>query len=101
MALFPCPCCGYHTLAEERRWEICPICFWEDDPLQYDEPSYAGGANQEALERADATSRCLGRQSVGISLPSVHQSQMTREASLVTTDPPYVCTGVGKIMEPR
>lgn len=31
--MHPCPCCGYPTLAEARRWEICEVCFWEDDPL--------------------------------------------------------------------
>jgi hypothetical protein len=26
-----CPCCGFRTLSERRAWEICAICFWEDD----------------------------------------------------------------------
>ena len=52
MPLLPCPCCGYRTLREVRCWEICPICFWEDDPLQSDEPAYAGGANDESLDEA-------------------------------------------------
>jgi hypothetical protein len=26
-----CPCCGFATLTEEYSWEICPVCFWEDD----------------------------------------------------------------------
>ncbi len=26
-----CPCCGYKTLAERGGYEICPVCFWEDD----------------------------------------------------------------------
>jgi hypothetical protein len=28
---YACPCCGYVTLAERGGFEICPICFWEDD----------------------------------------------------------------------
>lgn len=28
---FTCPCCGYLTLSERTTWEICPVCFWEDD----------------------------------------------------------------------
>ena len=27
----PCPCCGNLTISEAAGWEICPVCFWEDD----------------------------------------------------------------------
>lgn len=27
----PCPCCGFLTLGERSNFEICPVCFWEDD----------------------------------------------------------------------
>ncbi|WP_079032275.1 CPCC family cysteine-rich protein [Streptomyces specialis] len=27
----PCPCCGFVTLSERGGYEICPVCFWEDD----------------------------------------------------------------------
>jgi hypothetical protein len=26
-----CPCCGYLTLTWRGEFEICPVCFWEDD----------------------------------------------------------------------
>jgi Cysteine-rich CPCC len=26
-----CPCCGCKTLDERGGFEICPVCFWEDD----------------------------------------------------------------------
>jgi len=26
-----CPCCGCLTLRERGGFEICPVCFWEDD----------------------------------------------------------------------
>lgn len=29
--MLACPCCGYNTLEERNMYEICPICFWEDD----------------------------------------------------------------------
>jgi hypothetical protein len=28
---FDCPCCGYPTLGERDCFDICPICWWEDD----------------------------------------------------------------------
>ncbi len=29
--LEPCPCCSYRTLEERGQYNICPVCFWEDD----------------------------------------------------------------------
>lgn len=26
-----CLCCGYRTLDERGAFDICPVCFWEDD----------------------------------------------------------------------
>ena len=28
---YRCPCCGYKTLDARGEYEICPVCFWEDD----------------------------------------------------------------------
>jgi hypothetical protein len=28
---FNCPCCGFPTLRERNGFEICVICWWEDD----------------------------------------------------------------------
>jgi len=28
-----CPCCGYLTLRERGGFEICPVCFWQDDDV--------------------------------------------------------------------
>lgn len=48
---FPCPCCGFFTLDEKPpgTYDICPLCGWEDDPVQHDDPTYRGGANHESL----------------------------------------------------
>jgi hypothetical protein len=29
--LFECFCCGYKTLTRRGEYEICPVCWWEDD----------------------------------------------------------------------
>jgi hypothetical protein len=29
--LEPCPCCDYRTLSGPGGYDICPVCFWEDD----------------------------------------------------------------------
>ncbi|MGW1071916.1 CPCC family cysteine-rich protein [Streptomyces sp. NPDC002537] len=49
---FPCPCCGHLTLGDIGGWEICPVCFWEDDPQQLRRPTMAGGANRVSLVQA-------------------------------------------------
>lgn len=51
---YTCPCCGYKTLDEEPpgTYEICLLCFWEDDPLPFDDPDYVGGANGISLRQA-------------------------------------------------
>lgn len=51
---YPCPCCGYKTLDEKPpgTYDICPICFWEDDPVQFSDPDYEGGANVVSLRQA-------------------------------------------------
>lgn len=41
-----CLCCGIGLVdAEEDSHDICPICGWEDDGIQADDPDYDGGPN--------------------------------------------------------
>lgn len=51
---YTCPCCGYKTLDEQPpgTYDICSICFWEDDAVQYNDPDYEGGANGVSLRMA-------------------------------------------------
>ncbi|MEH7454508.1 CPCC family cysteine-rich protein [Gottfriedia acidiceleris] len=51
---YTCPCCGYKTLDEEPpgTYDICSICFWEDDPVQFKDPEFEGGANIPSLRQA-------------------------------------------------
>ncbi len=49
---FKCPCCGYYTLGEEGVYDVCPVCFWEDDASQTRDPDMAGGANKVSLSQA-------------------------------------------------
>ena len=59
-ARFACPCCGCLTIEWDvddpppGTYVICEVCGWEDDPLQFSEPNYRGGANQESLNECRA-----------------------------------------------
>jgi hypothetical protein len=62
---YPCPCCGYLTLTTEPpgSYELCPVCYWEDDGIQFEDPTYEGGANKESLNAARANFRTFGASS--------------------------------------
>lgn len=47
-----CPVCGEHYFDEKGAYEICPICGWEDDPVQRKDPDFRGGANKCSLNDA-------------------------------------------------
>ena len=42
-----CPVCGAHEFEED--FELCPVCDWQHDRVQEDEPDLAGGANRPSL----------------------------------------------------
>lgn len=41
---YRCYCCGYYTLTDTSD-EICPVCWWQDDIPQREDPYYGGGPN--------------------------------------------------------
>lgn len=59
---FTCPCCGYKILTQQPpgTFEICAICFWEDDKYQYDNPSEKGGANEMSFKEAQENFLAFG-----------------------------------------
>ena len=67
--LLPCPCCKYKTLGTRGEYDICPVCFWEDDgasnPESFSGPNHItlgegrnnfnkyGACDEKALEHID------------------------------------------------
>jgi hypothetical protein len=46
-ARFDCPCCGYRTLDERAAYDICILCWWEDDGQgDGDADAVRGGPNR-------------------------------------------------------
>ncbi|MCI5058941.1 MAG: hypothetical protein MRY83_22700 [Flavobacteriales bacterium] len=44
-----CPVCGYLTLSERGIWEVCSICFWEDDGFDDSDADAISGPNHMSL----------------------------------------------------
>jgi len=64
---YPCLCCGYLTMVEPPgSFDICPICFWEDDYVQAKNPYYRGGANSESLIEAQVNFQTFGASNKGL-----------------------------------
>lgn len=58
---FACPCCGYKTLdGAPGYYEVCPVCYWEDDPLQTREPDSFAGSNHVSLNAARTNFAAFG-----------------------------------------
>ncbi|OKP73899.1 hypothetical protein A3842_21400 [Paenibacillus sp. P3E] len=48
--LYSCPCCEFKTLPTKGEYDICPVCFWEDDGNR--ELSYFSSPNHMTLAQA-------------------------------------------------
>ncbi|HVS93719.1 MAG TPA: CPCC family cysteine-rich protein [Mucilaginibacter sp.] len=59
---YRCICCGFFTLEEptDNSFQLCPVCFWEDDGVQSDDPDYEGGANEVSLNIAKINFKTFG-----------------------------------------
>jgi hypothetical protein len=59
---YRCPCCKFKTLHERGGYDICPVCFWEDDGQ--DEPDaerVLGGPNYNlSLRQAQENFKMIG-----------------------------------------
>jgi hypothetical protein len=48
--VYPCLGCGFLVLSEPvGSYGTCPVCGWEDDPVQAADSEYQGGANGISL----------------------------------------------------
>lgn len=53
-----CPCCGYRSLGQRGHYEICQICFWEDEGDSPLDPR--GGPNHMTLREARENFQRIG-----------------------------------------
>jgi len=77
---YPCPCCGYLVFTEPPgSFEICPICFWEDDVSQLAIPHDARRRKQAMLVGSPAQLSCLRRS--GAARCAVHSASVLSGSS--------------------
>ena len=57
---YPCACCSHYTIEVPGHSEICPVCFWQDDQHQAEQPDEACGPNTVSLHQAQLNYRLLG-----------------------------------------
>jgi len=55
-----CPCCDYYTLAQRASYEICPVCYWEDDGQDMDGLDVVSGPNHITLREGRANFASIG-----------------------------------------
>ncbi|WP_349817335.1 CPCC family cysteine-rich protein [Bradyrhizobium sp. SSBR45G] len=51
---YRCPCCRCLTLGERGGYEICPVCFWEDDGQDDHDADLVRGGPNGALSLTEA-----------------------------------------------
>ncbi len=51
---YRCPCCGYKTLHGRNRFEICEVCYWEDDGQDDDDADVVRGGPNKLLSLSQA-----------------------------------------------
>lgn len=59
---YPCPCCGYLTFSVKPggTFDICPVCYWEDDDLSIEEPNTIFDINKVSLNKARDNFKSIG-----------------------------------------
>ena len=54
-----CPCCAYRTLQHRARFELCPVCWWEDDGQDDHDADEIHGAPNGNLSLTEARANYL------------------------------------------
>ena len=51
---YKCPCCGYYTFSQKPNgnYDICPVCFWEDDIKAFSDIHKSCSSNNISLVQA-------------------------------------------------
>jgi hypothetical protein len=56
---YDCPCCHYRTLYDRGGFEICPVCYWEDDGQDDEDSDTVRGGPNGSLSLTQARANYL------------------------------------------
>lgn len=59
MAMAACPCCGYRTLDAPGHYDICVVCWWEDDGQDNETADETWGGPNGDLSLSEARANFL------------------------------------------
>jgi hypothetical protein len=59
-----CPCCKFKTLYEQGGYEICPVCFWEDDGQGDADAHEVWGGPNGSLSLSEARANFARRETI-------------------------------------
>jgi hypothetical protein len=54
-----CPCCRFFTLEQRGGFEVCPVCFWEDDGQDDVDADIVRGGPNSTLSLTEARNNFL------------------------------------------
>lgn len=57
---YQCPCCDFFTLSSRGGYEVCPVCYWEDDGQDMDRLDVVSGPNHITLRQGRANFERIG-----------------------------------------
>ncbi len=80
-----CPCCGHATLPKRGGYDICPVCFWEDDGSDDANVDAVSGPNHITLREGRINvlriSACDQRARQHVRSPTAQEVQLRRFGS--------------------
>lgn len=59
MVMEACPCCGYRTLDERGHYDICAVCWWEDDGQDNETADQTWGGPNAGVSLSEARANFL------------------------------------------
>lgn len=80
--MYQCPCCDYYTLSARGSYEVCPVCYWEDDGVGLSQLDEESRANHITLRQGRRNFDSIGasdESSVNLVISSAEREPLRRE----------------------